>query len=88
VSDQQPGGELPERQTPTTGEFRERRQWITVSTGMTRATGVHTVYLTFVSPSGWEIGNINWITFRRDVVRSIVEPPVTRSGGAGPGMPK
>jgi len=36
-----------------------------VSTGMTRATGVHTVYLTFVSPSGWEIGNINWITFRQ-----------------------
>jgi hypothetical protein len=45
-----------------TGDWQK---WITVSTGMTRVTGVHTVYLTFVSPSGWEIGNINWITFRQ-----------------------
>jgi hypothetical protein len=35
-----------------------------VQTNMTRTTGVHTVYITVFQTDGWEIGNINWITFR------------------------
>jgi hypothetical protein len=41
------------------------QSWVTVSANTARITGTHNVFLTFVSPSGWEIGNINWITFGR-----------------------
>ena len=40
------------------------QNWTTVTIGMSHVTGVHTLYLTFVSPSWWEIGNINWFTFQ------------------------
>ena len=40
------------------------QSWTTVSANITRVTGVHIVYLTFTSSSGWEIGNINWFTFQ------------------------
>jgi hypothetical protein len=39
------------------------QSWMTVPANISRVTGVHTVYLTFVSSSGWEIANINWFTF-------------------------
>jgi hypothetical protein len=39
------------------------QNFVTVPANLTRATGVHTVYLTFASSSGWEIGNVNWFTF-------------------------
>jgi Carbohydrate binding module (family 6) len=39
--------------------------WITMSANLTKVTGVHSVYLTFTSSSGWEVGNINWFTFER-----------------------
>jgi hypothetical protein len=40
------------------------QNWITVLANLSRVTGVHTVYLTFTSTSGWGIGNINWFTFQ------------------------
>jgi hypothetical protein len=45
----------------TTGGWQS---WITITASLTRVTGVHAVYLTFTSSSGWEIGNINWFTFK------------------------
>ncbi len=38
--------------------------WITIPANLTKVTGVHSVYLTFTSSSGWEIGNINWFIFQ------------------------
>jgi hypothetical protein len=40
------------------------QSWITIPASLTRVSGVHAVYLTFTSSSGWEIGNINWFTFK------------------------
>jgi Carbohydrate binding module (family 6) len=39
------------------------QSWITVSAGISAVSGVHDVYLTFVSSNEWEIGNINWFEF-------------------------
>ena len=40
------------------------QNWTTVAADIARVKGEHTVLLTFVSPSWWEIGNINWFTFK------------------------
>jgi hypothetical protein len=41
------------------------QNWITILANLSRVTGTHTVYVTFTSSSGWEIGNINWFTFKQ-----------------------
>jgi hypothetical protein len=39
------------------------QSWITVSTNMSRVTGIHAVYLTFASTRPEEFVNVNWFTF-------------------------
>ena len=63
--DRQPTSPVESVGSAAVGNTGGWQNWITVSANLTKVTGVHTLYLTFASSSGWEIGNINWFTFGR-----------------------